>query len=178
MRAAFGRAWKNGKCNNLDLCRCQNSMKAFQDYYPEDLSHCYGCGNQNEHGHKLKTYWDGEETVSCITPEPKYMAIPGYVYGGFVASIIDCHGTGSAAAAAYREADRPMDSLPPFRFVTGSLKVSYKRPTPMGVELEIRGRIEEIKGRKVVVSAKVLANGEVCAIGEVVAVQMPANMLK
>ena len=26
-------------------------IKAFQDYYPDHLSHCYGCGKLNEHGY-------------------------------------------------------------------------------------------------------------------------------
>ncbi len=151
--------------------------KAFQDYYPDDLSHCFGCGSKNEHGHQLKSFWDGDETVARITPEQHHTAIPGYVYGGFVASIIDCHGTGTAAAAAYKAENRSMDSLPPFRFVTASLKVNYRKPTPLGVELEVRGKVSELKGRKVIVIASVFANGELCADGEVVAVQMPENML-
>ena len=64
--------------------------KAFQDYYPDELSHCYGCGRLNEHGLKLKSYWDGEQTVATFWPSPYHMAIPGYVYGGLLASIIDC----------------------------------------------------------------------------------------
>ncbi len=151
--------------------------KAIQDFYPDDLSHCYGCGRLNPHGHQIKTRWDGDETVSVFEPRPEHTAIPGYVYGGLIASLVDCHGTGTAAAAAYREAGREPGTEPPFRFVTASLNVRYLRPTPMGVPLEVRGRVEEIKGRKVVVSAKVSAAGEVCATGEVVAVQMPEHMV-
>lgn len=151
--------------------------KAFQDYYPDELSHCFGCGRLNSHGHQLKSYWDGDETVAVFEPEPYHMAIPGYVYGGLIASIIDCHGTGSAAAAAYRDAAREMDSDPPFRFVTASLSVDYLRPTPLGVPLVVRGQIKELSGRKVVVSATVAAEGEICARGEVVAVQMPDHMI-
>ncbi len=151
--------------------------KAFQDYYPHDVSHCYGCGSLNKHGLQLKSYWDGEETVARITPREYHTAIPGYVYGGFVASIIDCHGTGSAAAATYRAESREMDTMPPFRFVTASLSVKYLKPTPIGVELEIRGEIVEVKGRKVVVKEKVFAGDEIVATGEVVAVQMPENMI-
>ncbi len=40
------------------------NQKAFQDYYPDELSHCYGCGRFNEHGLQLKSYWDGEKTVA------------------------------------------------------------------------------------------------------------------
>ena len=149
-------------------------MKAFQDYYPENVSHCYGCGSQNQHGHRIRTFWEGDETVTRYTPQPWETSVPGFAYGGLIASLIDCHSTGTAAAAMYRSEDRAMDSLPPFRFVTGSLHVDFKKPTPI-VELEIRGRVKEIKGRKVVVETTVSANGVVTARGEVVAVQMPED---
>jgi acyl-coenzyme A thioesterase PaaI-like protein len=154
------------------------NQKAFQDYYPDELSYCYGCGRLNEEGLKLKSYWDGEETVAILTPRSYHIAIPGYVYGGLIASIIDCHGTGTAAAATYRAEGREMGTEPPLRFVTASLHVEYMRPTPLGVPLEVRGKIKEVKERKVVVSTTVSAAGGICARGEVVAVKMPEQMLR
>lgn len=150
-----------------------NQVLAFQDYYPEDLSHCYGCGSHNEHGYQLKSFWDGEETVARITPKPWHTAIPGFVYGGFLASIIDCHGTGTAAAASYKAENRLPDTLPAFRYVTASLQVNYHKPTPIGTELLLRGRVREVKGRKVIVQAEIYANGEKTVSGEIVCVQMP-----
>lgn len=151
--------------------------KAIQDCYPDDLAHCFGCGRLNEHGHKIKSYWEGDETVARFTPEPYHIAIPGFVYGGLIASLIDCHGTGTAAAAAYRAAGREMGTEPALRYVTASLAVDYLRPTPMGVSLELRGYIREMKGRRVKVEIRLLADGVECAHGEVVAVQMPASMM-
>ena len=150
-------------------------MDAFQDHYPQNVAHCYGCGHLNSHGHQIKTVWDGDETVTHFTPKPYHTSIIGYAYGGLIASLIDCHSTGSAAAAMYRQAGRDMDSLPAFRFVTGSLHVDFLKPTPIEGELEIRGRIKEIKGRKVVVETTVYAGGVATVRGEVVAVQMPES---
>lgn len=152
-------------------------MKAFQDYYAENVAQCYGCGSNNRHGHQIKTHWDGDETVTFFTPEPWQMSVPGFAYGGLIASLIDCHGTATAAAAMYRQQERAMDSLPPFRFVTGSLHVDFLKPTPIDGALEIRGRVKEIKGRKVIVEISVLANGTVTARGEVIAVQMPDSFV-
>lgn len=149
--------------------------KAFQECYPEELSRCYGCGTKNDHGHQIKSFWDGEESVCCFEPKPYHMAIPGIVYGGLIASLIDCHSTGTASAAAYRRAGREMGSLPPFRFVTASLHVDYLLPTPMG-PLEIRGRVTEISDRKVVVESGLWADGQVRARGRVVAVKMPDGL--
>lgn len=152
--------------------------KAIQDYYPDDVAHCYGCGKLNEQGHQIKTFWDGDETVTRFTPKEYHTAIPGYVYGGLIASLIDCHGTGTGALATYKAEGREFDTLPPFRFVTASLQVEYLKPTPLGPELELRGKIIEQKGRKVISEITVSANGVVTAKGKVVAVQMPEKMLK
>ena len=70
-----------------------------------------------------------------------------------------------------------MDSLPPFRFLTASLHVDYLKPTPLAGPLEVRARVMEIKGRKVVVESWLMAEGEVCARGQVVAVQVPDHLL-
>jgi len=151
--------------------------KAFQDYYPDQLSYCYGCGRLNEYGLQIKSYWDGDETICIFQPKHYHIAIPGFVYGGLIASLFDCHSTGTAAAAAYRHENRPLDSDPPLRFLTASLHVDYLRPTPLGVPLEIRGRVKEVKGRKVVVESELFAEGELCARGEVIAVMVPDNLL-
>ncbi len=149
--------------------------RAFQDYYPENVAHCYGCGALNEKGLQIRTFWEGEESVTRYRPRPEHTAIPGYVYGGLLASLVDCHGTGTAAAAMYRQEGRPMDSLPAYRFVTASLHVDYLAPTPLGVELEIRGRVKELKGRRGVVEAALFAHGRKTGQGEVVAVPMPES---
>lgn len=149
----------------------------FQHFYPDHLAHCFGCGRLNDQGHQIKSYWDGQESICLFKPEPKYIAIPGYVYGGMLASLIDCHGTGTAAAAAYRAQNRPMDSEPALRFLTASLRVDYLKPTPLGVTLEVRGRVKEVSGRKVVVEEWITADGEITVRGELVAVQVPDELV-
>ena len=148
-------------------------MDAFQDHYPENVAHCFGCGRLNPEGHQIKTTWEGEETVTYFTPESYHIAVPGFVYGGLIASLVDCHSTATAAAAMYRSEGRSLDSQPAFRFVTGSLHVDFLKPTPLDGALELRGRVTEIKGRKVVVETSVLAAGQLTARGHVVAIQMP-----
>ena len=152
------------------------SEKAFQDYYPDQMSYCYGCGRLNEFGLQIKSFWEGDETVCIFQPRPYHIAVPGYVYGGLLASLIDCHGTGTASAAAYRAEGRSLDSEPPLRFLTASLHVDYLKPTPLGVALEVRGIVQEVKDRKVVITASIKADGNVTVRGEVVAVQVPETM--
>jgi acyl-coenzyme A thioesterase PaaI-like protein len=153
------------------------TKKAFQDYYPDYFSHCYGCGSLNEQGMKIKSYWDGEESVCIHIPKPCYTGgAPGYAYGGLIASLIDCHSMGTAAAATYRAENREMGTQPALRFMTASLHVDYLLPTPLDGQIEIRGKVKEVNGRKVVVESRLLAGGKVCARGEVVAVQVPQHL--
>jgi acyl-coenzyme A thioesterase PaaI-like protein len=143
-----------------------------QDYYSENFAQCYGCGRLNEFGHQIKTNWDGDETVTFFASKKFQTAVPGVVYGGLLASIIDCHGTGSASLALARANGIVLDEFNAPRCVTASLKVDYKKPTPIDIPLEIRGVIKEVKGRKVIVEARLIANGEICVTGEIIAVQV------
>jgi acyl-coenzyme A thioesterase PaaI-like protein len=152
--------------------------RSFQDFYPDHMAHCYGCGRLNDQGHHIQSFWEGEESVCHFLPDPKFISIPGYVYGGLLASLIDCHGTGTAAAAAYRSEARPMDSEPSLRFLTASLRVDYVRPTPLGPMLEVRGKVKEVRGRKVVIEEWITAGGETTVRGELVAVQVPDQLVR
>ncbi len=148
-------------------------MKAIQDLYPDELAHCYGCGKNNADGYQLKTYLDADGTKSVFTPSAQYTALPGSVYGGLIASLLDCHGTGSAAAFVCREEGISMDgTVIPVRCVTASLKVDFKAPTPMGVPLELKGELKSLEGRKITVSMTLSANGVVCATGELLAIRL------
>src|SRR5690625_2726308 len=122
---------------------------AIQDEYPEDFASCYGCGRLNKEGHRFRTGWDGEETVTIYTPRPEHTALPGFVYGGLIASLIDCHGTGSASLALHRKNGyEPGSGQEPPRFVTASLQVDFKKPTPHGVPLKAKGVIEEVHPKR------------------------------
>ena len=153
--------------------------KAFQDYYPDNLSLCYGCGRLNYDGLQIKSYWDEnkKESICKFQPKPYHTAFKGYIYGGLIASLIDCHGTGTAAAAAYKAENREMDTDPAYRYVTASLHVDYLKPTPIDAVLELRGKVKEIKGRKTIIEVTLSSHGEICAKGEVVAVQIPESMI-
>jgi acyl-coenzyme A thioesterase PaaI-like protein len=152
------------------------SEKAIQDYYPEQYSHCYCCGRSNKHGLQIKSYWDGDESVCHFRPQSHHLSVPGFVSGGLIASLIDCHGTGTAAAARHDIEDRIPGIEPPAMFVTASLHVDYLAPAPIDAELELRGRIKETGERKMIVAVTLSANGQACASGEVTGVLMPDSM--
>jgi hypothetical protein len=65
-----------------------------------------------------------------------------------IASLIGCHGTGTAALATYRAEGIDYDTIPSFCCVTASLQDDYLKPTPLGVELVLRGMILKQNGKK------------------------------
>jgi acyl-coenzyme A thioesterase PaaI-like protein len=149
-----------------------------QDYYSDEFAHCYGCGRKNPAGHHFATRWDGDQTLTEYMPKPEHTAIPGFVYGGLLASLVDCHSTGSAALALYRqEGHEPGDDAPVPRCVTAALKVDYLKPTPLGALLRAQGQIKEIGAKKVVVESELWAQGAVVLTSLVVAVRAPQSMI-
>lgn len=149
---------------------------AIQDLYPDDFAHCFGCGRHNPHGHQLKSFVEGDEVVAHFTPLPHHISVPGFTYGGLLASLVDCHAMATAAAAAEQAAGRKIGGGPAPRYVTASLKVEYLKPTPLGVELEIRSHVTERSEKKAIVALTVSAAGSVTVRGEAIAVRMPKSM--
>ena len=70
---------------------------------------------------------------------------------------------------------KPIDLKPYLFLFEEKVHVDFLKPTPLAGTLEIRGRVKEIKGRKVIVETTVLVDGVATARGEVVAVQMPEH---
>jgi acyl-coenzyme A thioesterase PaaI-like protein len=144
-------------------------MTAIQDLYPDDFAHCYGCGSRNSSGHQLKSYIEGEAVVARFTPSRDHMSVPGFVYGGLLASLVDCHAMATAASSEI------VDNLAP-RFVTAVLHVEYLKPTPLGPELEIRGHVTERSARKAIIELTVTARGVITVRANAVAVRIPKSM--
>jgi acyl-coenzyme A thioesterase PaaI-like protein len=121
----------------------------------------------------LKSYVEGDEVVARFVPGPDFMSLAGFVYGGLLASLIDCHAMATAAAS-----DLPpgVEDSPAPRYVTGALNVNYLKPTPMGPELVVRGRVIGKSEKKRVVEATVAVEGTVTVRAEVVAVRLPKTM--
>lgn len=147
-----------------------------QDLYPDSYSHCHGCGRLNAEGLHIKSTWHDGEARARFFPAPYHLSMPGYVYGGLIASLIDCHSMATAAAATMVAAGEVPGRDETRRFVTASLHVDYLKPTPMGVELLLRAQAVEVGERKVIVEVTVAAGEVDVARGRVTAVRLPAHM--
>ena len=136
--------------------------------------HCYGCGALNEHGLQIKSFWAGDDVLCVWRPGPQHIGHPGVLYGGLIASVVDCHCIWTAAAHAYRRAAREMNGTLDFQFVTAALRIDYRKPVPIDQPVELRARERGFSGRKSVVQCTVTSRGVACAEAEVVAVLIAA----
>ncbi|MCH4868345.1 MULTISPECIES: PaaI family thioesterase [unclassified Pseudomonas] len=135
---------------------------------------CFGCGTSNVHGLHVKSFWheDGVHVIAEHLPDAKYCGWPDLVYGGLIAMLVDCHSNWTAMAFHYRVQQREVDSLPRINCVTGNLGIKFIKPTPMGVPLTLRARVEGEVGRKSRVICEVYAGDVLTAVGDSIFVRV------
>ena len=132
--------------------------------------HCFGCGALNAQGLQIKSHVEGDETVCRWKPPAHHIGHPGIVYGGTIASIVDCHSIWTAVASVCRDEGIAVEQAPPF--VTGKLSVSYLKPAKIDEPLELRSRVTDKTERRVNVACRVLQGGVEVATAEVVTVRI------
>ena len=144
--------------------------RALQDRLPV---YCFGCGVLNPHGMRIKSRWHDDAFVCVWQPASEHIGFPGFVYGGTIASVVDCHAVWAALSVHCRQAGHDLSSgAPPFAVVTAKLTVSYLTPARIGQPLELRARIVEHGRRKSLVACSVRQGLTECATAEVVTVRI------
>lgn len=140
---------------------------------------CFGCGSKNEHGLRIKSYWhtDHVHVVMTHTPDARYVGWPSLVYGGLISCLIDCHSNWTVMAHHYRAEGREVGTLPRIDCVTGCLSIKYIKPTPMGVPLILKARVEGDIGRKTRVLCEVFAGDTLTALGDSIFVRVDVGHL-
>jgi hypothetical protein len=144
-----------------------NKKIAFQDLAAPD-GICFGCGSKNAHGLQIKSYWDTDNLhiITTHIPDVRYVGWPSLVYGGLISCLIDCHSNWTAMANHYRAEDREPGTLPRIDCVTGFLGVKYIKPTPMGVPLTLKARVEGAVKRRTRVLCELYANDLLTVVGD------------
>ncbi len=135
---------------------------------------CWGCGADNPTGLHLKSYWDGETTIAEWNPSSEYAAGPRhFLNGGIIATLLDCHGVGTAIANAYRREERPIGTEPEIWYATASLTVEYLRPTSIESTVSLMGNLVTHEDRVSTVECVLEAEGKERARASVRAIQVP-----
>ena len=110
-----------------------------QRLYPELT--CFGCGHANPKGLHLNSYpADDGQVVGQLQPWPEHDNGFGYLNGGIIATVLDCH---SGAAVFHAAEKRGLVRAPgaPLLYVTAGLDLRYLRPCPLGEPLNLRAVI-------------------------------------
>lgn len=140
----------------------------FQDYLPG--TDCFGCGNTNEHGLKIKSYWDGDIAKCEWQPAKFHVGWGKLTCGGIIATIVDCHCIATAMATAYRNENRSLESEPKYLFATGSINIRYLQPAAIDKPLELRAHVTQIKNdKKYTLACEVYVDNEKIADSQVIA---------
>jgi acyl-coenzyme A thioesterase PaaI-like protein len=150
-----------------------NERTAIQDQLPHN--HCYGCGADNDLGLQIKSYWDGSVATCEYQPRPEQCAGPTHlVYGGTIASLIDCHSVCTAIAQRYALEGRPVGDGELIWYVTGKLDIDYRAPTPIDQPVTLLASIVEAGEKKSVVRCTLSSGGLTTAEASVIAVRVPS----
>ena len=84
-----------------------------ESLYPELT--CFGCGHANPHGFHLRSYVDGDVVIAEFTPRPEHDNGFGFLNGGIISTVLDCHGAAAVMwAAAQRGWETPPGAPVPF----------------------------------------------------------------
>jgi acyl-coenzyme A thioesterase PaaI-like protein len=123
---------------------------------------CFGCGHANPHGFHLRSYREGELTVAEFEPRPEHDNGFGFVNGGIIATLLDCHG---AAAVLWEVAQRGWNDPTgrPVPFLTASFEVTFRRPTPLGPSVQLNASPESIDPSRIIVRSELWVDDKVRA---------------
>ena len=107
-------------------------------------------------------------------PSESHKAGPtGYLNGGVIATIIDCHSVSTAIADGYKLENRDLNSDPIIWYVTASIKIDYHKPVPIDKVVKLKAKVTMREGRKLLVVCKLFSGEDKCASAEVLAVKVP-----
>jgi acyl-coenzyme A thioesterase PaaI-like protein len=125
--------------------------------YP-DLT-CFGCGHGNAAGLRLRSYPGDGVVTATFTPWPEHDNGMGFLNGGIISTVLDCH---SAAAVALEAHSRGWAPPPGARlgYLTAGLDVRFLRPAPLREPVELVGRISAADEEEISVDVELVWDGK------------------
>jgi uncharacterized protein (TIGR00369 family) len=99
--------------------------------------------------------------VATWEPRPEHEAFDGFVNGGILGTLLDCHSNWTAIAALMARTGSP---TPPST-VTAELSIRYRRPTPSGRPVRLVGRVVELTDDRATIESTIDSDGTVTATG-------------
>jgi uncharacterized protein (TIGR00369 family) len=119
------------------------------------LHHCFGCGQQNRSGLRLRFFVDGDGGIVCpVKLAARFEGPPGHAHGGIIATLLD---------EAMSKANRAREVVA----MTRQLEIDYLRPVPLRQPLTLRAAHVRAEGRVHHCTAELVnAGGDILARGK------------
>ena len=125
--------------------------QSIQDRFFTDVP-CFGCGPLNAKGLQLKSFPIGEDTVrATFRPWPEHDNGLGYLNGGIIATVLDCHSAAAVMVTAVQRGLAPDGTL---QYVTAGIDVRYRRPSPLREPVELLARLVSADEDEITVEAE------------------------
>jgi acyl-coenzyme A thioesterase PaaI-like protein len=123
---------------------------------------CFGCGHANPKGLRLRSYPSDGAVVARFQPWPEHDNGFGFLNGGIISTVLDCH---SAAAVMLEAERRGWTSLAgaSLAYVTAGLDVRYLRPSPLHEASELRAVVASADDAAMTVEVELMWDGKVRA---------------
>ncbi len=123
---------------------------------------CFGCGPSNAKGLRLRSYPADGFVVATFQPWPEHDNGLGYLNGGIISTVLDCH---SAAAVMLEAERRGWPALPgaDLSYVTAGLEVRYLRPSPLREPSELRAVVTSADEAEMTAEVELVWDGKVRA---------------
>jgi acyl-coenzyme A thioesterase PaaI-like protein len=137
-------------------------MEAIQDRYFPDMR-CFGCGPANERGLRLKSYAAGDGTYTAtFTPWPEHDNGVGFLNGGIISTVLDCHSAAVVVHTAFGHGWEPLGDAP-LPYVTAGLDVRYLRPAPLTEAVSLIAEPETVSEAEITSRVRLEWDGKVRA---------------
>jgi acyl-coenzyme A thioesterase PaaI-like protein len=123
---------------------------------------CFGCGPSNPKGLKLRSYAGDGVVTAAFMPWPEHDNGLGYLNGGIISTILDCH----SAAAVMLEAERrgwPSPQGEALPYLTAGLDVRYLRPSPLHDRIELRAVVTSAAQAEMTAEVELMWDGKIQA---------------
>jgi acyl-coenzyme A thioesterase PaaI-like protein len=120
---------------------------------------CFGCGPANPKGLRLRSFDASDAVVARFRPWPEHDNGGGYLNGGIIATVLDCHSAAAVMLEAHRRGWVPSDGAS-LAYVTAGIDVRYLRPTPLTETLELRGTLDDAGEDEMTVDVELVWDGK------------------
>ncbi len=128
--------------------------------FPDNM--CFGCSPHNERGLQPSfTHVSTSGVAGRYTAPAHVCGAPGVIHGGVQASILD-EAIGFAVHAHQESIgdDDTSDDAAWQHVVTVEFDLRYRRPAPVGVELDVRAEVVRVSGRDYLAVAEIVGQDD------------------